>query len=56
MSESKTNTIKTYFKVHIHGENQAKEFLDLVAKALSRLQGAQSQKGIEKVVGKGSQA
>ena len=28
MSESKTNTIKTYFKVHINKENQAKEFLD----------------------------
>ena len=32
MSESKTNTIKTYFKVHIHGENQAKEFLDRLYK------------------------
>ena len=28
MSESKTNTIKTYFKIHINKENQAKEFLD----------------------------
>ena len=28
MSKNKTNIIKTYFKVHIHGEKQAKEFLD----------------------------
>jgi len=32
MSENKTNTVKTYFKVHIHGENQAKEFLDRLYK------------------------
>ena len=32
MSESKTNIIKTYFKVHIHGENQAKEFLNRLYK------------------------
>jgi len=28
MSENKTNTIKSYFKIHIHRENQAKKFLD----------------------------
>ena len=32
MSESKTNIIKTYFKIHIHGEDQAKEFLDRLYK------------------------
>ena len=32
MSESKTNIIKTYFKVHIHGEDQAKGFLDRLYK------------------------
>ena len=32
MSESKTNTIKTYFKIHIRGEEQAKEFLDRLYK------------------------
>ena len=32
MSENKTSTIKTYFKVHIHGENQAKEFLNRLYK------------------------
>ena len=28
MSKNKTNTIKTYFKVHINKENQAKGFFD----------------------------
>ena len=28
MNTSKTNTIKTYFRIHIHREDQAKEFLD----------------------------
>ena len=28
MTKNKTNTIKTYFMVHIHREEQAKEFLD----------------------------
>tara|TARA_R100001594_G_C3943686_1_gene241285 strand:- start:428 stop:706 length:279 start_codon:yes stop_codon:yes gene_type:complete len=32
MSKNKTNTIKTYFKVHINKENQAKEFLDKLYK------------------------
>ena len=32
MNKNKTSTIKTYFKVHIHEESQAKEFLDRLYK------------------------
>ena len=28
MKDKQTNTIKSYFKIHIHRENQAKKFLD----------------------------
>jgi hypothetical protein len=32
MSKNKTGTIKTYFRIHIHNEYSAKEFLDKLYK------------------------